>query len=162
MQPVPHLRIARSAHEGSGVFTDAAIPDRLPILAVTGPRMTPEELTDPYDEARAFQIGPRLYVSPRDPYGPFLNHSCEPNCGFRAEDADALTLIAVRDILAGEELTFDYATIARDDPWRMACACGTPHCRGTVGTFDELPPDLRRRYVALGIVSDYVRGAASE
>lgn len=163
MQFVRTLRIARSQHEGSGVFTDAFIAAGQPILTVEGPLMTPEELTDPYEEARAYQVGPRLYISPRDPYGPFMNHACEPNCGFRILLAPRVvaTLVAIRDIRAGEELSFDYATIARDDPWRMACSCGSPRCRGTIGEFQDLPPDLQRRYIDLGIVSDYVRGTAS-
>lgn len=34
-----------------------------------------------------------------------FNHSCEPNAGFRS----SIVLEAIRDIKAGEEITFDYA-----------------------------------------------------
>jgi uncharacterized protein len=38
-----------------------------------------------------------------------INHSSEPNCRFiRHIEALALDLLALRDIAAGEELTFDY------------------------------------------------------
>ncbi len=37
----------------------------------------------------------------------FLNHSCDPNLWF----TNGWPLTARRDILAGEELTFDYATV---------------------------------------------------
>jgi hypothetical protein len=42
-------------------------------------------------------------------YASLVNHSHEPNCRFvRYIEAQALDLIAIRDIAAGEELTFDY------------------------------------------------------
>ena len=42
-------------------------------------------------------------------YASLVNHSSDPNCRFvRYIEAQALDLIAIRDIAAGEELTFDY------------------------------------------------------
>ncbi len=42
-------------------------------------------------------------------YASLVNHSDNPNCRFiRYIDAEALDLIALRDIEAGEELTFSY------------------------------------------------------
>jgi SET domain-containing protein len=39
----------------------------------------------------------------------FTNHSCEPNCGLRV-DPSGFEMIALRDITANEELTYDYST----------------------------------------------------
>jgi uncharacterized protein len=53
----------------------------------------------------------------------FVNHSCNPTClapGFDFE-------IAVRDILAGEEITDDYGTLNLEED--MICGCGSPNCR---------------------------------
>jgi hypothetical protein len=42
-------------------------------------------------------------------YASLVNHSANPNCRFvRYIDAPALDVIALRDIAAGEEITFDY------------------------------------------------------
>lgn len=42
-------------------------------------------------------------------YASLVNHSHEPNCRvFRYIEGQALDLFALRDIAAGEELTFDY------------------------------------------------------
>jgi len=154
------LRIARSQHEGNGVFTEISIGQGEAIFTIDGPLKTPEELIDPYEEARAYQIGPRLYISPADPYGPFMNHACDPNCGIRIF-GQFVMLVAIKDIAAGEELAFDYATLSRDDPWRLDCACGALDCRRVIGEFKDLPPDLRLRYIDLGIVSAYVQGTSS-
>ena len=43
--------------------------------------------------------------------------------------------VAVRDIAAGEELTFDYRLVTEDeedDDGTYACACGSARCRGTM------------------------------
>jgi SET domain-containing protein len=71
----------------------------------------------------------------------FLNHSCEPNVGF----AGNTVLVAMRDILPGEELTTDYAFFD-DHGDTMVCRCGTPSCRGTVSGRDWQREDLQRNY----------------
>lgn len=43
--------------------------------------------------------------------GRFVNHSCEPNCEMQKWSVNGLfrmALFALRDIEAGEELTYDY------------------------------------------------------
>jgi hypothetical protein len=74
-----------------------------------------------------------------------LNHSCDPNVWM----SDEVTLIARRDIAAGEELTVDYALFELDEswsgPWR--CQCGTPLCRGGFTGREWKDPVLQGRYV---------------
>ena len=52
----------------------------------------------------------------------------------------------VRDIAAGEEITYDYM-INTHGGASWTCACGAPGCRGrTVASFFELAPALQRAY----------------
>lgn len=68
----------------------------------------------------------------------YMNHSCEPNCKIN----DDLTVETVREVHAGEELTFCY-NITRDgedpgswDPrWTFTCRCGSPRCQGVVDKY---------------------------
>jgi len=61
----------------------------------------------------------------------------------------------------GEEIAYDYSITMLDDPWEMACRCGSRACRKLVREFRFLPPEVRKRYIGLGIVPDYVlRGLA--
>ncbi len=53
-----------------------------------------------------------------------VNHSCEPNVGFRSQ----VELVAMRDIVAGEEITLDYAC-CESLFGAFACRCGTATCR---------------------------------
>jgi hypothetical protein len=66
----------------------------------------------------------------------WINHSCEPNCE-TTEDEGRVFIEALRDIRAGEELSYDYGLIIdeRITPTlkkQYRCLCGAPHCRGTM------------------------------
>ena len=43
----------------------------------------------------------------------FFNHSCEPNCNFYVDSLGCLTVVAIRDVLAGEQLCIPYISVAR-------------------------------------------------
>ncbi|GAB2903820.1 SET domain-containing protein-lysine N-methyltransferase [Streptomyces mayteni] len=85
--------------------------------------------------------GRHLLIDPAEPvrYG---NHSCEPNLWH----ADAVTIVARRDIATGEELTSDYATLTGVEEWAMDCHCGSGLCRGRVTGRDWRSPALRAAY----------------
>ena len=76
----------------------------------------------------------------------FFNHSCEPNAGIKGQ----IFLTAMRDIKAGEEVTFDYAmTLARTKhakPYRMNCLCGKALCRKIITDNDWKIPVLQKKY----------------
>jgi SET domain-containing protein len=72
----------------------------------------------------------------------FLNHSCSPNCEAQIEE-DRIWLIAIRNIGAGEELTFNYGFNLenyRDYP----CRCGSPDCVGFM-VAEELFDHVRKQ-----------------
>ncbi len=57
------------------------------------------------------------------------NHSCDPNAAF---DGGGV-LVAVREIEAGEEITYDYvAHPLPASPWNFECHCGAEGCVGWV------------------------------
>ncbi|MCE5211055.1 MAG: SET domain-containing protein-lysine N-methyltransferase [Deltaproteobacteria bacterium] len=66
----------------------------------------------------------------------WINHSCEPNLE-SDQDGYRIFLKALRNIKAGEELTYDYGLIidirktARVKK-EYACLCGSKKCRGTM------------------------------
>ena len=70
------------------------------------------------------------------------NHSCDPNLGW----SDAVTLVAMHDIGAGEELTNDYATSTADPAFLLRCHCESTRCRGMIEGDDWQIPELQRRY----------------
>jgi hypothetical protein len=65
-----------------------------------------------------------------------FNHSCEPNIGY-LDDAYADNIVAIRDILPGEELCCHYGLLETESSLilDMECLCGTASCTGKM-TFD--------------------------
>lgn len=73
----------------------------------------------------------------------YVNHGCAPNVFF---DVERMTLVALRALSAGAELSFFYPSTE----WTMAapfeCACGAVNCIRTVSGASTLSKDVLRRY----------------
>ena len=76
--------------------------------------------------------------------GGSLNHSCDASLWL----ADEVTLVARRDIAAGEELTVDYALFTVQPDWKLdqPCRCGADVCRHTITGGDWQRLDVQQRY----------------
>ncbi|KAK9429550.1 hypothetical protein V1505DRAFT_153225 [Lipomyces doorenjongii] len=89
----------------------------------------------------------------------FCNHSCNPNCyvdKWAVKDKLRMGIFAKRDIIAGEEITFDY-NVDRYGAQAQPCYCGEPNCIGFIGgkTQTEAAPKLSQVFLdALGISDD--------
>ncbi|XP_049280704.1 probable histone-lysine N-methyltransferase Mes-4 [Anopheles funestus] len=65
----------------------------------------------------------------------FINHSCEPNCEtqkWTIGETRVIGLFAIKDIKAGEELTFNYNLESLGNSKRV-CLCGAEKCSGYIG-----------------------------
>jgi uncharacterized protein len=112
------------------------------------------------NDSHATQVGPDTWAR-HGGLGPFVNHSCDPNCGVRLNAGGAFDFVARRAIAAGQYLTFDYAmrnfTI---DHFPAACLCGAPQCRGSVTGWKDLPAARKLDYGEL--VAPYLRAMDDE
>ncbi len=72
----------------------------------------------------------------------YINHSCEPNCGF----TDSTTLVTMRDINAGETITFDYAMSDTKTIFKFDCWCESSKCRKKISGNDWQLADIQERY----------------
>ncbi|XP_071656655.1 histone-lysine N-methyltransferase 2B isoform X5 [Patagioenas fasciata] len=62
----------------------------------------------------------------------FINHSCEPNCYSRVIQVEGhkhIVIFALRRILRGEELTYDYKFPIEEPAAKLPCNCGAKRCR---------------------------------
>ena len=75
-----------------------------------------------------------------------LNHSCDANAWL----VDEVTLVARRDIEAGEEITMDQGTwnfdVAEYTVDAEDCTCGAPDCRVRLTENDWQLPAVQQRY----------------
>ena len=140
---------------GFGSRAISVIPAGTSVATFGGTALTRTEFA-PYEaerRSRSLQVNTNLiFLGPpsREP-GDSINHSCEPNCGMR----NATTIVAMRDIAVGEELTFDYAMSDASDYDEFDCNCGTSLCRGQVQAADWQLDNLRHR--CKGFFSPYIQ-----
>lgn len=98
-------------------------------------------LEDVFDNPDWVGVEKNVWIDPEKPYK-FLNHSCDANTGVSGK----VTLIALRDISEGEEITIDYSTIEADDRWNMNCGCGSDKCRKVIKSILDLSYEDYKRY----------------
>jgi hypothetical protein len=137
---------------GRGVFATRAFEKGEWVLGVAGPLVKQRSIY-------TIQIARDLHIQPRSP-AKYLNHSCDPNLGVKINRSGLPDFYALRHIEPGEHLTFDYAMteyvleemeLGRE---RTPCRCGAPNCRGHIGSYSELPDEVKRRYA--GFIADYL------
>ena len=144
----PKVEKRNSTIDGRGLFAKEPI-EQGEIVVVKGgyilTRAQRDEIGRELGPAE-IQITEDLYIGPatrREREGGMmhLNHSCEPNLGIQGQ----VIYVALRDIAAGEELTFDYA-MNEDEHDEMQCRCGSRSCRGTITGRDWQKPELQQKY----------------
>ncbi len=152
----------RSGIHGKGVFALRRIRKGEEIVHYTGTLRTHEDVDSACDERR--DDGITFYFTLNDTYvvdaaaagnvSRWINHGCRPNCEAVIEEGpggdprnDRILIRAIRDIPAGEELSYDYG-ITLESPLTArekalwACYCGAAKCRGTL--LQPQPPKRRR------------------
>ena len=101
----------------------------------------------------ALQIEDNLFVQtiadPNDTC--FINHSCHPNSGF----LNAVQIVAMQDIPAGQEITYDDAMTNGTSRRRFICKCDLIDCRGEITGDDWRQKNLQEQY--RGYFSPYLR-----
>ncbi len=140
---MPRLVIRSSDIHAAGCFTLDPVPKGTRLLEYTGERITKAEGDNRYDGrpfTYLFGIGDGDIVIDGHGMAMFVNHSCDPNCETDEED-DRVFISSIRDIAAGEELTYDYWLYDGED--EAPCYCGSKNCRGSMYSPEELRKQRR-------------------
>ena len=105
----PGLKVVSLGSRGRGVVAERNFKQGEVIAIWRGSIITESEVLQLSESERSqllqFDEDAFLVTSKTLVNADFINHSCEPNCGF----TDSTTLVAMREIEAGEAITFDYA-----------------------------------------------------
>ena len=153
----PKTEVRESKIHGHGLFATADIA-KSEVVAIKGGHIVDRETLrreiTPKLGPVEIQIGDDMFIAPvtgeeRELSMLYSNHSCDANLGMRGE----ITLVAMRDIRAGEELTHDWC-VTDDDDFSVKCNCRSSNCRGTLTGKDWQRPDLQKRYA--GYFSSYL------
>jgi uncharacterized protein len=133
------LIIRSSSLHGAGVYTSAPIAKGTRVLEYSGPRLPVKQTEGLYEGEVTYLFGMDGGKTIIDGFGmaAFVNHSCDPNC-----ESDQINhrvwIIALRDIAAGEELTYDYNIYDAEPGEDSSCHCGSAKCRSTMLSEDEI------------------------
>lgn len=149
----PKLEVRETSKHRKGLFVKHAIEKDEMLIVMGGYILIIEDVNlltgpladKPIETSEYFSIGPRhesdLDLMPQH----YVNHSCDPNSGFKGQ----IFVVAMRRISPEEEISYDYAMVMHPHPesnsfFRMKCTCGSPQCRGLVTEDDWEIPDLNR------------------
>ena len=127
------LIIRSSGIHAAGCYTTTAIRRGAHVAEYTGARLTKQEADALYEGSPVtylFGLGDGSTVIDGHGLAMFINHSCDPNCE-TSEIAGRVWINAIRDIEAGEEITYDYCLYDGGDE-EAPCNCGAAQCRGTM------------------------------
>jgi uncharacterized protein len=143
----PKIDIRSSPLHGIGMFANSLIKAGETVVIWGGNYVSKHESEKRKKEGEiVMHLDDDLYsIEERgDDLSYFINHSCDPNIWMQ----DAITLLARRDIITGEELTADYALWEGDEehiaPW--TCHCGSSICRTKITGKDWQIPELQKSY----------------
>ena len=139
-----HVTIQQTA-KGRGVFATQKFASGE--IVVVGIQI--EEI--PERTIYSLQMDFHLHVNLDEP-ARVINHSCTPNTGVRNNQFGGYDFVALYDIKAGEEITFDYETTEYESIAVPQCMCGAESCRGKTLGFKFRETMLRERY------GDYIAG----
>lgn len=139
------IEVRDSPLHGLGVFATQRIRKGTRVIEYLGERVSHAEADRRYDDKDEndnhtflFIVDARTVIDAGvgGNEARFVNHGCDPNCESVIEQRRVF-IEAIRDIMPGEELTYDYQIQREpDDPPDVdtifACHCGADSCRGTM------------------------------
>lgn len=133
------LLIRSSSIHAAGCYTTTPIAKGQRVAEYTGHPMTKRQADKAYEASALtylFGLGDGKIVIDGHATAMFINHSCAANCETR-ELRGHVWIVALRDIAAGEEITYDYCLYDGGED-EAHCNCGAASCRGTMYSPEEV------------------------
>lgn len=154
------ILIKKSKIHGRGVFANKNFNIGEKAIELKGKILYSDDIDWDSLKEKAYnylQIGDWEYLEPYDINLECLNHSCNPNLGFKFLNGKAC-FIAIKPIKEGDELAFDYSTtmLEEEDEEILKCRCGSKNCRKKIGDFRNISKKIQDKYIKLGVVPDYI------
>lgn len=158
------IKVGKSKIQGRGVVSTRPIKKGEMICRLQGKEITVKQLIRAYKvklrDTDPLQVDDAKYIDLDKPYI-YINHSCNPNAAIvRYHD-----LVAIKNIKAGEEITFDYSANEWQDVqswqawpgyWKIKCRCGSAKCRKVITDWAFMPKVWQRKYIKNKWVQDFI------
>jgi len=132
VETIDNVVVRQSGIHGTGAFAQRDLAKGCQVIEYVGEKISKAESARRIDADNEFifTLDDDYDLDGKVSWNParFINHSCAPNCEAEV-DGHQVWIIALRDIKAGEELSFNYGydlVDYREHP----CRCRTPVCVG--------------------------------
>ncbi|MGE3539580.1 MAG: SET domain-containing protein [Candidatus Tectimicrobiota bacterium] len=126
------IRVSPSPIHALGLFAVTSLPEGERILPYRGEKITKDESERRIAAGNAyiFAFNERYDIDGQalDNTARYVNHSCAPNC-YTLANQRSIWIVALRDILPGEELTYNYG-YGPEEYEECPCHCGATQCCG--------------------------------
>jgi hypothetical protein len=126
-----HVWVGTSRIAGKELFAAQDIKKGTRIIQYIGERISKGESARRLSEGNAyiFDFNDRYHIDGKTLKNKarYINHSCEPNCEVCLTKR-TIWIVALRDIRAGEELSYNYGYDAK----QYRCQCGAKNCCGYI------------------------------
>lgn len=115
--------VVRRSRSGLGLFAAEPIPKGKRVVEYTGVLIS-EKAVDKSRSRYLFDVGTpgALDGSPRSNRARYINHSCRPNCEAQVRKRRVF-IRSIRNIRAGEELSYDYGKDYFENFINGSCRC---------------------------------------
>jgi SET domain-containing protein len=125
------VHVGPSRIAGQGLFAVQDIKKGTRIIQYLGARIPKEESVERLAQGNTyiFSFNERYDIDGKTLKNKarYINHSCDPNCE-AVVTKRTIWIVALRDIQAGEELSYNYGLTAR----QYRCRCGSKNCCGYI------------------------------
>eukprot|EP00111_Clytia_hemisphaerica_P003625 TCONS_00010342-protein len=99
----------------------------------------------PHNTSHTTQVGVNRWIL-REELAQKVNHSCDPNVGYRDNSVGGMDYFAFKDIHPGDEIVGDYAMGNYKVDHMPPCKCSALQCRGVITGWKDLPQDIKTLY----------------
>lgn len=130
----PLLRVILKGPDMRALCTNLPVPAGTPIVDLN------QLPTIPENDRMAITKEIGTYFDTTGHPVTYTNHSCDPNLRL---DFSTWQFVTLRDLAAGDELTFNYLTTEYEMSSPFDCQCGSPKCFGHVAGFGKLADDAK-------------------
>lgn len=145
MKKSRNLTVGNSDIQGTGLFASQSFERGTVIALISGKKvkLLSKSKAESLSIPTWYGLGRSIWLDPTNTIFEYLNHSCNPNAAI----SGTKTLVAIKSIGRGDEVTIDYSMTDADPLWEMNCSCGSNSCRKVIKAITSLPTDIVKSHM---------------
>jgi uncharacterized protein len=153
--------VKNSSIQGKGVFASKAIKKNEIVHIMNGMEVSKFKclyliITNKIQVDMPLQVSKNNYIL-LDELSITFNHCCDPTCAI----VDKNSLVTIKDIKEGEEITYDYSMTViptyYTKYWKMPCNCESNNCRKLISDVISIHKEQLIKYINENKMQTFIR-----